>query len=39
MENYISPEIKLYSVLASDIISASVEYDENETEEDKFQTV
>jgi hypothetical protein len=38
MENYVSPEIKLYSVLATDVISASVVYDANETEEDRFQT-
>ncbi len=36
MENYVSPEIKLYSVLATDVISASVVYDANETEEDRF---
>ena len=39
MEKYVSPEIELYPVLATSVILASVEYDENETEEDRFQTV
>lgn len=36
MENYEIASIEILTVAAADVISASVTYDANETEEDRF---
>ena len=37
MENYVNAELELVAVASADVISVSIEYDENETKEDKFE--
>jgi hypothetical protein len=37
-EEYVAAELELVALAAADVISVSVEYDENETEEDRFDS-
>ena len=39
MEKYVAAELDLLNLASADVISASIEYDENETEEDRFISV
>ena len=36
MEKYVTAELELVALAAADVISVSFEYDENETELDRF---
>ena len=38
MEKYVAAELELVALAAADVISVSIEYDENETEEDRFDS-
>ena len=38
MEKYVAAELDLVALTAADVISVSIEYDNNETEEDRFST-
>ena len=38
MEKYVAAELELMDLAIGDVISNSVEYDENETKEDRFVT-
>lgn len=38
MEKYVAAELELVALAAADIIAVSIEYDENETEEDRFDS-
>ena len=37
MEKYVAAELELVALAAADVISISIEYDENETEVDRFE--
>ena len=39
MENYITPELELVSIAAVDMLTVSIEYDDNELMEDSFVSV
>ena len=39
MEKYSAPEIEVLGMTASEVISTSVTYDENESKEDTFYSV
>ena len=36
MERYVTAELELVTLAAADVILVSIEYDDNETEEDRF---
>ena len=38
MEKYVAAELELVALAAADVISVSIEYDDNETEEDRFDS-
>ena len=38
MEKYVAAELELMDLATGDVISNSVEYDENETKEDRFDS-
>lgn len=38
MEKYVAAELEVVALAAIDMVSASIEYDENETEEDRFDS-